>query len=76
MAAADNWLVQSQLEEKGLWLNQATQNTEAGQLSEKIWFDRKNETDSVTKTGNFPDDKALPKASPELGSNPVCIFST
>lgn len=40
MAAADNWLVQSQLEEKGLWLNQATQNTEAGQLSEKfglIW---------------------------------------
>lgn len=49
MAAADNWLVQSQLEEKGLWLNQATQNTEAGQLSEKIWFDMKNETDSVTK---------------------------
>lgn len=26
--------------------------------------------------GRFPDDKALPKGSQELGSNPGCIFLT
>lgn len=50
MAAADKWLFHSQLEESGLWLNQATTyNTVAGELSEKSGFDGKNVTDSVTK---------------------------